>query len=223
MKYLSHIFLLIAFTVAYQPSKAQNCEESYFSKLGAKIETTEYDKNGTVKTITVNTVTDVQNNKGFNASFRSVKTDVNGQVNEDKIWHYHCDEQGVLLGLGVDDTETQKEAALDYPASMSAGMALKNKATFMFSKTENGKTGKVTFKIFDRKVVGRERITVKAGSWDCTKISYKMHFSIKVGLFNLPIDAQVTEWFNPEVGVVRNEVWIKGNKEGYSEITSVKK
>lgn len=220
MHFKKSILLLFALAL-FKVAVAQNCESSYFANIGAKIETTEYEKNGQIKSITVNTVTDVQKSKGINASFRSVKTDPNGTITDDRIWHYSCNGQGVLLGFGLEDSETKKESTLDYPANMSAGMGLKNKITYVVSKTENGKTGKMTLKIFDRKVVGSERIKVKAGSWDCTKISYKMHFSIKVGLFNLPFDAQVTEWFHPEVGVVRSEVWMKGNKESYSEITSL--
>ena len=215
-----NIFLLFALTLC-KIASAQIFESSLYAKAGAKIEITEYDKAGAKKSTTVNTVKDVQTSSGMNASVRSVKTEANGTVSEDKTIHYNCDQQGVLIGMGADDIDTKKEAVLDYPSNMTAGMMLKNNVAFEFRKEEDGKTIKVSVKIYDRKVVGKERISVKAGSWDCTKITYKFRFALKMGMLNLPINADCTEWFNPEVGTVRNETWVKGAKEGYSEITAL--
>ena len=220
MSLKQHLFLLYAFTLC-NIAAAQNCESSIYAKTGTKIETTEYDKAGAKKSVTVLTVKDVQTSNGIKAGVRSVKTEANGTVSEDKTIHYNCDQQGVLIGLGADDTDTKKEAVLDYPSNMTAGMMLKNNVAFEFRKEEDGKTIKVSVKIYDRKVVGKERISVKAGSWDCTKITYKFRFALKMGMLNLPINADCTEWFNPEVGTVRNETWVKGAKEGYSEITAL--
>ena len=87
----------------------------------------------------------------------------------------------------------------------------------------DGKKAKLTVKITDRKVGQKESISVKAGTWECTKLTYNFSMKIKVGLLSLPIDAKVTEWYSPEVGVVRSETWIKGKMESYSEITSIDK
>jgi len=67
-KKVSLLFALGLSTVAV----AQNCESSYYARTGAKIETTEYDKSGAIKSVTVNKVTDA------------------GTVGEDRIWHFNC-------------------------------------------------------------------------------------------------------------------------------------
>lgn len=207
----------------FNAAAAQNCDSSPYAKKGSKIETTEYDKKGAIKNVAVNTVTDVQINGGTNSTFRSVKTDANGTVTEDRLWHYRCNDNGIVLGFGIDDTETKQEAILDYPTNMATGQTLKNNIKFEISKTENGQKGTLTIKIYDRKVVGKEYVTVKAGSWECTKITSKALFKLKLGPLSLPISFEITEWFNPQVGVVRSETWLKGSKEGTAEITSISK
>jgi hypothetical protein len=203
---------------------AQNCESSYFAQKGGKIETTEFDKSESVKSVTISTVASAQPGNGsFQSTLKSIKRDPKGTVLEDKTLHINCNGRETVLGLGIDDTQTKKEAVLDYPANMSVGTELKNEVTYEITKTEDGKTVKVSFKIIDRKVAGSEKITVKAGTWNCTKITYKMQFSFKMGFLNIPFNGEVTEWFNPEVGVVRTETTIKGEKDGHSEITSVSK
>jgi hypothetical protein len=38
-----------------------------------------------------------------------------------------------------------------------------------------------------------------------------------------PINLKVTEWFNPEVGVVKSETWMKKKLESFTEITAISK
>jgi len=95
-KKVSLLFALGLSTVAV----AQNCESSYYTRIGAKIETTEYDKSGAIKSVTVNKVTDVKNNDGIHSNFQSVKTEAEGTVGEDRIWHFNCNGEGIVLGLG---------------------------------------------------------------------------------------------------------------------------
>lgn len=223
MKMLSKGMVILLIGLA-KPGFAQDCQATYYANKGATSETTEYDANKSVKNKKVVTVSSVQKTKdGITTQFRSVKTEQNGTVSEDKLITYQCNQGDVTFKLGGDDAATKKEAILTYPAAMKTGMALKPDVTFEQSgKTPDGKNARVTIKISDRKVVGSESITVPAGSWNCTKITYSFLMKIKVGLISLPINAQVTEWYNPQVGLVRNETWIKQKMESYSELTALK-
>lgn len=225
MKTVSYV---TAFLVAglVKPCLAQNCQSSYFATPNSMIETTEYAADKTLKSTKVYTVKSVvnKNSQGITSKYQSIKTEANGKVSEDKVMTYQCNQGDVTFELGAEDAKTKKEAIVTYPAAMKAGMALKPDVSFEQSgKTPDGKSARITIKISDRKVVGNESITVPAGTWNCTKITYSFLMKLKVGIISLPINAQVTEWYHPQVGVVRNETWIKQKLEAYSEITALKK
>lgn len=222
MKIVPKVMVILLVGLA-NPGFAQDCQATYYTTKGATIETTEYDANKTVKNKKVVTVSSVQKtNEGITAQYRSVKTEQNGTVSEDQVMTYRCNQGDVSVGLGVDDAKTKQEAIVTYPAIMKAGMALKPDVTFeQTGKTPDGKNARLTVKITDHKVVGSESITVPAGTWTCTKITYSLSMKIKVGIIGLPIDAQLTEWYHPQVGVVRNETWVKQKMEAYSELTAL--
>lgn len=218
---------IIAFAVTLffaKPTKAQNCQASYLASKGATIEITEYDANKALKSKKTYSVTDVQLlGQDVASKIRSV-TEQGGAVTEDKVISFRCNQNGVEWGVGTEDPKTKKEIFLAYPTNMAPEMALKPDINYELSQTTpDGKQAKLIAKINKRKVIGSESVQVKAGTWECTKISYDFLLKIKVGLLTLPINAKVIEWYNPQVGVVRSETWVKDKKESYSEITMAKK
>lgn len=216
------IYFIAAFLITLK-SQAQDCGNSYFAKKGSSIQTTEYGAANEVKGITVLTVEAVKNKDGeIYSDLHSVKTQ-DGKVAEDKIQHYRCGAEQVVWGLGADDSKTKKEASVNYPKNMSPGQDLKTNTQFEFKQTTlEGETVKLSIKINNRKAAGTENVTVKAGTWKCTKITYDFELKLKIGFIGIPVKAKVTEWYNPEVGVVRTETRTKEKLEGYTEITAVK-
>ncbi len=221
MKNFSICLVIFSFT-AFK-SFSQDCEKSYYSREGSSIQTTEYGAGKEIKSVTTLTVTAAILKKGeMNSDIRSVKRQ-DGKVTEDKTLHYSCNAEVVLWGLGADDSRTKKEASFTYPKKMIAGQDLKTNTAFEFQQTnEKGETVKLSIKLNNRKVIGTENISTKAGIWKCTKITYDIELKLKLGLLRIPMKAKVTEWYNPEAGVVRSETRTKDKLESYSEITAIK-
>jgi len=225
MLHASRYIMALTFTfLLASPILAQDCQASYLASKGVTIEITEYDANDAQKSKKVYSVTDVQSSgQDVTSKVRSV-TEQGGIVTEDKVFSYRCNQAGVEWGLGTEDPKTKKEIFVAYPANMSAGMELKPDINYELSqKTPDGKDAKLIAKINKRKVAGTEKVQVKAGTWECTKITYDFLLKIKVGILTLPINAKVIEWYNPQVGIVRSETWVKGKKENHTEISMVQK
>jgi hypothetical protein len=204
---------------------AQTCESSVFARNGAVIETTEYNDKDQVSGVQVYTVANIAKTAaGVQSAPRSIKKDKGGKVTEQKVFHYACNVQGVRWGMGFQDTKTHQEATLVYPTDMRPGQNLNTQIEGEYTgKTPEGKNAEVGVKINNRKVVGTEKISLKAGAWTCTKITYDFLFRLKVGFVGLPLNFTVTEWYSPEVGVVRSETRMKGTLFSHSEITAVKR
>lgn len=215
-------FLIAALLITLKLS-AQDCTNSVFTKKGSTIQTTEYGADNEVKAITTITVASVKNNGAEMASdLHKVKSEA-GKVTEDKTEHYACSVGNVTWGFGADDSKTKKEASMSYPKNMKPGDDLKTNVFFEYKQTnEKGETVKLAIRINNRKVLAAETVTVKAGAWKCTKITYDFELKIKIGFIGIPIKAKVTEWYSPEVGVVKTETRSKEKLESHSEITALK-
>lgn len=221
MKFFSLVLLLAALC---RMGYAQDCSSSYFATKGTVVEFTEYDANNQFNSKQVYTVASVNKAATVQSVLAAVKTDKSGTVTEQKTMHYTCNAQGVKWGLGANDTKTKSEATLLYPADMTAGQDLKTQLEFDYSgKTPEGQSARVTVKIKNRKVVGTDKVALKVGSWTCTKITYDVTIRLKIGLFGLPLDFTVTEWFSPDVGVVRSQTYAKGKLTTHAEITAIRK
>lgn len=204
--------------------KAQDCNQSYYAKKGARMEMTEYDKEKQKKSVTVTTIEDVKLvNSGFTSKFRQVKSDAGGNVSEDKTCTFSCDANGQKLGLGVNDPKTNAELAALYPTIPETGKVILPDINYTIEKEEDGKKAKLSMIISNRKVTGTDKIKSPAGSFECLKLTYDLKIKLKLGIISLPLDVSVVEWYSREVGVVRTESWMKGKLEGYSLLTSVSK
>lgn len=110
---------------------------------------------------------------------------------------------------------------LDIPANPSVGQTLKNGAMKMKVKAEgmpNMLNTKVSMR--NRKVVGLEKITTPAGTFNCVKIAYDN----EVKMSFMKTRSRIVEWFAKGVGLVRSEFYNKrGKLAGYTILTKLKK
>lgn len=201
---------------------SQDCQAAVFAKKGTVIESTEYTSAKEIVSVSTTNVTSARiDNGAVLSTLHFIKKQNDGVAAEDKMINYKCNAANVEWGLGANDKNTQKEAVLLYPKNMTDGQKFNN-IIMEVSKEENGKKVKMTMTYSDRKVVSTETIKVKAGSWKCSKITYNLALKIKLGFIGLPINMKMTEWYNPEVGVVRSEAYLQGKLATYTEITSIK-
>ena len=110
---------------------------------------------------------------------------------------------------------TASDVYLEYPESMKEGDVLNDGEFKMDFKMQSGIAGSVSVLITNRKVEGKESVTTAAGTWQCFKITYHSKITMKMGI-GIPINANVTEWYAPDFGVVKTE-----SGSGKTEITSV--
>ncbi|WP_312902648.1 TapB family protein [Chryseobacterium taichungense] len=210
--------IIISSVIITQQIFAQSIETKLL-KQGTRIEMIEFNAENVqnkTKVLIVESVT------GNTSKVRSVTTE-NGTITEDNLQTYRYDNNGATWIIGATDTKTKKPAEVRYPINMQIGQKLDNDVNFEQSgKSPEGQSIQLSIKITDRKVIGREKITVKAGTWDCTKLSYKFSLGIKLGFIKIPFNIDAVEWYNTEVGVVKTEYTMKGKYAGHSEISSIK-
>ena len=104
---------------------------------------------------------------------------------------------------------------LEYPSVMKVGETLKDGSFDMDMKMESGLMARIKMDLTDRVVQAKESVTTPAGSWEAFKINYNSKTVIDMG-FAIPIRMEMTEWFVPNLGVVKTE-----HKMGKSELLSI--
>ena len=114
--------------------------------------------------------------------------------------------------------EMEMEMNADYisiPANPKVGDEL-DEGTLTMSVSGAGIPNmNTTVTLKNRKVVGKETITVPAGTFDCIKLDYETEVKTM-----MTIRTRTTEWYAKKVGVVRAEHYDKKGKiRGYTELT----
>ena len=108
-----------------------------------------------------------------------------------------------------------KAAFMEYPASLSVGQTLPDGSFDMDITMNNGMAANLSIQITGRKVEAKEKITTPAGSWEAFKINYESKTIISMGI-PIPIKTQITEWFVPGFGMIKNST-----KWGTQELLSI--
>ena len=108
---------------------------------------------------------------------------------------------------------------LEFPANMTSETEL-NDGNFTVRVNKGDFTIiTMTFNVLNRKVVGTEKITTKAGTFECQKVTFD--FESKAGI--LKIKGSGTEWYLEDKVIVKSESYNKkGKLLSYMELTSMK-
>ena len=72
--------------------------------------------------------------------------------------------------------------------------------------------------VTDRKVEALEKITTPAGTFDCMKIT-----SVCFTKMLIKSETEMTDWYAPNVGLVRSETYQRGKLLTFSELTDLKR
>jgi hypothetical protein len=231
MKHL--IFNLLLF-VSFK-SVAQTCQNFYFFKPGAVVETSLFDKKGKPDGKTVCAVKAVENTStGKKSSFVNTVLSESGKKQTEVKGTAQCQEGNLMLDLrnfvnedqmkAFKDMEVRSaEAYLEYPSLMTVGAALPDGVFHMDVFNSGNSFGSVDVTVKNRKVVGKEDVTSPAGTWSCYKITYTSVVKTMMMGIGFPIEMLVTEWYAPGFGVFKTETYsTKGKLMGSSLVTSVK-
>lgn len=233
LKSLSFGIVLICGAPAY----AQNCSNYYFLHNNAEVQITLFDAKGdksAVQTWVVNNVN--TDDSGTRSSVTSTMVNAKGQELAKVTGTYRCREGRLMADIRMlmpynpeagqqaqpTATGTLEEAYVEYPAAMTEGMQLPD-AMFDVEVTTAGGPSTARMEMTNRKVVGKEKVSSDAGTWDAYKITYDSEMKMRIAGLSIPMTMKTTEWFVPGFGVVKSESYNKkGKLRGTTLLTGLK-
>ncbi|SHN01520.1 hypothetical protein [Chitinophaga sp. CF418] len=227
------LFFIACLLLTVNALSAQDCKNYYYMLNNAEVEMTMFDAKGTAVAKNVYNVLSVSKEGAASVSdFTSTLKDVKGKTISSGKGKFKCDGGAIMVDMKMSmpslpqlqnmKMESEGNAFLNYPANLKDGQSLPDGA-FEMSGNANGMDMSLQYKVTDRKVTGKEKVTTAGGSWDCYKITYNMSLSMKMMGMNIPIEMVAAEWFAPGFGVVKTETSKDGKPAGHMEITHVKK
>ena len=232
---MKRLFTALGLLIGPYILSAQECRNFYYLLNNAEVEMTIYDAKGEPSAKQLYKIDQVQEEAGgMMSDFTSTMLDKKGKVVTTGKGKFKCNGDNIYVDMQMSmPNMTQmknmkmeaksSKAYLGYPSSMQTGQALPDGA-FEMEGNSNGMNMQMSFKVSNRKVVGKETVTSPAGSWDCFKITYDGDFAMKVLGIGAPMRITATEWFAPGFGVVKTESYGKSGKlAGSTLITGVKK
>lgn len=209
---------------------AQSCPNYYPLQKGNSWELTNYDKKDKVESVNLVTVNSVENNaNGFISALTIVTNDAKGKESGTNQLVMKCEAGVFYFDMknfipaetmeGFKDMEVSVEANnMQYPASLSENATLPDASITMVVK--NGGMTLMTFviNITNRKVLGKETITVPAGTFEAWKISYNV--DSKTGFAKT--QSSVVEYLSMGSGMVKSETYSeKGVLMSYTLLTKL--
>jgi len=230
--------LLLCFCVVHFITQAQQCENSIYNfKEGATWQLSHFDTKDKPQGYTTFTLSNISAvDSGFKAQLH--KTSFNDKNKEFGVadFNLQCtngdftiDMQSVISEKQFEsyrksDFKILKQDALLFPKVMEIRAKLPNGQLNGELDTDDGtKAGKVFYETTERSVLKKESITVPAGTFECYKISTKVHSVTTIAGVKLNYDYVLIEWYAYGAGVVRSETYKKDKLEIYSVLTKFSK
>ncbi|MEO6759372.1 MAG: hypothetical protein ABIO24_07950 [Saprospiraceae bacterium] len=210
------ILLLVGYVCAAQ---AQTCEATYaLLKAGTHLEYTTYNKKGeadlTIKQVCQNvetrndTLVAMMNAKGVNPK---------GEETYARDYTLKCLEGTVFMSMqsvmptqqGAEKQGSGMEVEIEggdmaYPAVLQLGLALPDAEMTVRASTGGMQLMKMRYLITNRKVESAEKLTTKAGTFDCMKITYDLEMNL-LGKKTY----HTAQWVAKNVGLVKSETYDK--------------
>ena len=199
-------------------SFAQDCKQYFYLVENAQVTMTLYDRDNRENGIQTWKVNSVKNDqRGIIANVSSAMTNAKGNEVSRSTGQYRCYGGRLMADMRMlippdsrnknmtDDANTSP-AYLEYPTVLTENMELPN-ALYDINFNINKLASSVHFEINDRKVVGREKLSTAAGTWNAFKITYESYLRVKMTGISIPLTFHVTEWFVPGFGAVKTETY----------------
>lgn len=214
--------LLIGICCSFGAS-AQRCDGFPMMQQGRLLSITNYNRTGAGSGKVVQQVMEVKNAL---ARIHSVVFDAKGNVISDGTSFAQC--MGAHFRVGIHLILSQlplrqlhtfngtEDQFVEYPLLMKPGEMLRDARYALQSINSQGVATHLEIAVENRTVTGEEMIETPAGSRNCYKIVSHITLRTQVRGMTLPLSVDNTEWFSPELGIVKNEA-----KSYRSELTSI--
>ncbi len=219
------ILALLAFALGINIHSAQNgCSDYYPMEQGTKFQFTNYEKNDKISSVVDYLI---KESDGETALFYYEMRDDKGELTLTSEYAIRCENDGISIdfkslaapgmmeqyqGMDIDLSGTN----LFLPNSLSEGQSLPD-ADLLMNVSMTPINMRLTVRIFDRKVEGKETITTPAGTFDCIILSQSSE--TKMGM---KVSGSSREWYARNVGLVKQESYNKkGKKLASTVLTSL--
>ncbi len=228
----NYIFLLFGF-LFFSPLFAQQdiCDELYLFKEGYYMKQAEFNSKGKQTGTSEFRVLDIVKQNGAVISTVQMKIDDGKKKSEPMEYEveYQCKDQTLYIDLtsfgvemlqGMNTAEIRIDGeGMAYPSNLSEGMSLPDVSQTIDIIMEGMGMMKTTMTAYDRKVLGKEKVTTPAGTFECFKITNT--FTIKMVVSST---FTTITYFNQEMGSVKSEFYNRNGKlKSYSEIIEFSK
>jgi hypothetical protein len=225
---MKKLFVLLSALFILNPLlKAQTCGYLLLTN-NTEVEMSVYDKKGNSSG---KVVYKVLSSNGTQAKVTSKVFSEKGKELTSNEATYKCDGNSFSVDMKAllpgDQSKTMEmkdmevksnNASINYPTSMSVGAKLPDNEFTADTYMSGTKIMSMNLKVTDRKVEAKESITTPAGKFECYKITSNQNVK---AIFNMSM--QTTEWFSPNVGVVKTETYKKGDLVSSMMITKITK
>ena len=227
-KIILGLFVLLFVTTGM----AQDCIFFFPQTEGTRMVKKNYDANGNLRGVMTYTIDEIDNYpSGMVVEAEYIFKDSTGTVYDKGDLEAFCQNGEFFMEMKevfsnpsfVSTRQTDvvsTDAVMNYPnvsASTNDTIYFDDAYVQIYSKKNRGNRKNVT--VYDREYVTTEPVTTPAGTFDCTKVKYK----IKSRSPKETIEGYGYEWYTPNVGVVKNEQYDNNNQLQYYTILEVLK
>lgn len=227
-KIILSLFVLLFVTTGM----AQDCIFFFPQTEGTRMVKKNYDANGNLRGVMTYTIDEIDNYpSGMVVEAEYIFKDSTGTVYDKGDLEAFCQNGEFFMEMKevfsnpsfVSTRQTDvvsTDAVMNYPnvsASTNDTIYFDDAYVQIYSKKNRGNRKNVT--VYDREYVTTEPVTTPAGTFDCTKVKYK----IKSRSPKETIEGYGYEWYTPNVGVVKNEQYDNNNQLQYYTILEVLK
>jgi hypothetical protein len=152
---------------------------------------------------------------------------------------YKCDGQNFVVDVSSLVGENNPGVSIEgdgfnFPLSISDGQTLPD-ATYSITTNKNGKTMKITSTVKERKVIGKESITIDGGTFECYKIAGTIDAYMHMDGMDAAMQKRMDEarskmpkssiilWYAPMATVLKTQVMIGEKLISSTQVVAIKK
>ena len=217
---MKKLLFLLSLALGLTPALAQDCASTYgLLKEGTHFEYTTFNKKGEADMTIKQVCQKVESRKDTLVAVMDAKTyNQKGEEGYARNFTMKCLAGVIYMSMqsilpaqqgGGESQSSGMEMAIEggdmaFPADMKPGQSLPDAE--MTAKMSSGgmQLMKMHYKILNRKVEAAEKLTTKAGTFDCLKVTYDLEMNL-LGKKTY----HSAQWFAKNVGMVKTETYDK--------------
>ncbi|MGK7396715.1 MAG: TapB family protein [Candidatus Cyclobacteriaceae bacterium M3_2C_046] len=228
--------LIISLLALYQPELLAQCNPFYNFKEGTEFEMHSYNAKDKLEGRMVSKVKSFsKTGQDYSAVIQTELYDKKDKLINTGEYEVKCENGIIKMDMSRFIPEESMKAFeqaevtvsgdyMELPSNLEVGKSLKDGMTKVEVNTGSGLANMVMeMKMENRKVMGKEKITTPAGTFDAFKISYELNGNTKMMGMNIPSSFKSVEYISEGFGAVRTESFNKkGKMVGYTVLASYK-